>query len=1037
MIARRIYIVEDEALIAMELQDHLERLGYAVCGHTARGAHALREIPDVKPDLVLMDINLGPGISGIEVAERLRGRVDVPVVFLTAYADAELAERATRTDASAYIIKPFQPHALRANIEMALYKRDASRRLDEQASELSRSLSLLHATLDATTDGVLIDGEGELRAANRAFAEMWGLGDEAPLPQGDELRRRLCPALCDPDALLAEHAEGRGCDRLHLVDGRVLERRVRTREVDGRPLGRVLSFRDVTAPLRAEERLRESEERFRRVVEHISDAVVVADRDGRLLFTNDRFAELLGVDPAAAPEIRLSDHVAAPWRDVVEAHRRDRMSGAAGPASVIYRALTADGAPLWIESTVTAIVAADGQASATQSVLRDITERRETEEALRILSSSATRLAGDALLADLARQLARLLEAEVGLAVACAPDGAIARTIGLWVDDGSPPSPLPLGDLPLDAAAAWPTIVEAGACARWPASRALAALAADGLALAPLLDSSGRRIGAIGVAARRPLRRPARVAPLLGLFAALAAANLERQREQAVLHDLFEHAPDAVLMVNVDGAILRANIRALELLGYARSELLGRTIDHLLPEPQRRDHARLRQAFHARPSARSMGSLKEPLRALRRDGESIPVDISLGPVRTDEGLVVIAVLRDLRAHVAAEERRRALEHQLRHSQKLEALGTLAGGIAHDFNNILAAITANLELARIDVGREHPAATYLEDIAAATRRATLLVRQILAFGRRQPPRRAVIALAPVVREAAQLLRRALPARIALDLVLDPGAPPILADATQIHQVLMNLGTNAAHAIADGPGVITIALAHDPADGDDRGHVRLSVRDTGCGIDPADLDRIFEPFFTTKPVGEGTGLGLSVVHGIICEHGGELRVESQPGRGTTVSARLPAAEEPAPPPPAPAEPIAPAAEPWRIAVLDDDPVLALIGEALLTHLGHRATSFVDPAAAIAAIRADPLAFDLVITDFNMPSISGVDLIAALAAVRPDLPIILVSGHTGRTDEELARAGVRHRLDKPFELADLHRLIRAVQREQAGRS
>ena len=216
--------------------------------------------------------------------------------------------------------------------------------------------------------------------------------------------------------------------------------------------------------------------------------------------------------------------------------------------------------------------------------------------------------------------------------------------------------------------------------------------------------------------------------------------------------------------------------RALDLLDYSREALIGRAVEDLLPRDRRESHARLRRAFQASPSARTMGALKEPLVAVQRSGSTIPVDISLGPIHTDEGLLVVTSIRDMRAHIQAEERRRSLEQHLRHSQKLEALGTLAGGIAHDFNNILAAITANLELARVELGQQHAVAPRLLEIATATQRATLLVRQILAFSRRQAPRRAVIPLAPVVQEAVQLLRHTLPPRIALDIIIDPDIPP---------------------------------------------------------------------------------------------------------------------------------------------------------------------------------------------------------------------------------------------------------------------
>jgi len=525
------------------------------------------------------------------------------------------------------------------------------------------------------------------------------------------------------------------------------------------------------------------------------------------------------------------------------------------------------------------------------------------------------------------------------------------------------------------------------------------------------------------------LRRPIG-ADALRLAIALAAERGARpadQRAQDLLRAFYECSPDALLLVDSGGTVHLANNQAHALLGFPAGALLGVAVDTLVPDACRSAHAGHRRAFHERSRPRPMGTLKEPIHARRRDGEDIPVDVSLGPIDTVDGPMVVVSLRDMRPRLQAEEEKRAFEERLRDTQRLEALGTLAGGIAHDFNNILAAIVANLELARGDLPAAHPASAHLDQISAASQRATLLVRQILAFSRRQPPRRAVIGLAAVVREAVHLLRRTLPARIALQVAIDPGVPAVHADATQIHQVLMNLGTNAWHAITEPSGTIAIHLSADH----EHGTVRLAVRDDGCGMDLATRERIFEPFFTTKPLGKGSGLGLSVVHGIIHEHGGEISVESHVGIGTTVTVVLPIAteaEEEAPPERerrlGPESNVR--AAPCRVALIDDDPVLVTVGEALLSRLGHRAVPFTDPKEALRAICAAPSAFDVVITDFNMPGMSGLDVSTALAAVRADLPVILASGHADRTDEELRSAGIRHRLDKPYDLDKLVRVL-----------
>jgi len=777
--ARRVFIVEDEALIAMGLRDHLQELGYEVCGHAARGLAALRDIPAARPDLILMDINLGGGMTGIEAAERLQQVSDVPIVFLTAYADAELTERVVGTGSFAYLVKPYQPEALRANIEIALYKHAADRKLQEtrreldaavaalsaQNRELRRSYELRRAAFDATADGLLVLGGYVVQRANRRLLEMWRVPAALAEAGGEPLIGWLLDQVVDPARLLPP-AAGAGADLevddvIELRDGRVFERYVRPQRLDGEVVGHVLSFRDVTAARRAEAALRASEERHR------------------------------------------------------------------------------------------------------------------------------------------------------------------------------------------------------------------------------------------------------------ALF--------------AQFHDLFEFAPDAILMVGRDGKITLANRQAERLLGYSRAELVGMVVESLVPTERRAEHAWHRRSYFTDARPRLMGARKEPMNALHRDGTLIPVDISLGPLRTTEGELVVVAIRDVSARVRIEAQHRALEGQLRHSQKLEALGTLAGGIAHDFNNLLAVIRGGVELALADLDRAGPAAQRLDAVALATDRATLLVRQILAFGRRQPARRVVTGLGPVVQEAAQLLRATLPAGIDLEVEIAADLPDVLVDTTQIHQVLMNLGTNAWHAIGPGPGRIGVRAEGGGSAGGGR-CVRIAIRDDGRGMDAALIERIFEPFFTTKGVGEGTGLGLSVVHGIVHEHGGTITVESQPGRGATFCIELPATA--AAPVAASERAAAPPRGHGHVLYLDDEALLVTLGEAMLRRLGYTVSGFSSPREALAAVRAEPWRFDAIVTDTNMPGMSGLDLAREVARLRPELPVVLVSGRCERSAAELAAAGIRHRLDKPFgadQLAEvLHRAL-----------
>ncbi|MEJ1965309.1 MAG: ATP-binding protein [Gammaproteobacteria bacterium] len=333
-----------------------------------------------------------------------------------------------------------------------------------------------------------------------------------------------------------------------------------------------------------------------------------------------------------------------------------------------------------------------------------------------------------------------------------------------------------------------------------------------------------------------------------------------------------------------------------------------------------------------------------------------------------------------------EHQRRALQAQLYQSQKLQALGTLAGGIAHEFNNMIAAIIGNASLAIQDVGENREARESLDQITAAAERARALTRRILLFGRAQPDTRKSTALAPVIEDVMRLLRATLPARITLSLAQSVDIPAIRADATQLHQLIVNLCTNAAHAIGNESGRIDLSLAvasvvptsFPGAAGSRPGDfVCLTVTDSGCGMEPQVRDRIFEPFFTTKRVGEGAGLGLSVVHSIVQGHEGAIEVESAPGRGTTFRVYLPAkAGTAAPAARAENVPASHRTGSW-IVYVDDDPTIVSAMERMLTRRGYRVDGFTSPRKALDHLRGSREAPSLLVTDYNMAEMSGLDV------------------------------------------------------------
>jgi PAS domain S-box-containing protein len=382
--------------------------------------------------------------------------------------------------------------------------------------------------------------------------------------------------------------------------------------------------------------------------------------------------------------------------------------------------------------------------------------------------------------------------------------------------------------------------------------------------------------------------------------------------------------------------------------------------------------------------------------------------------------------------VEVTERKRVEEAQ-RRSQRIEALGRLAGGIAHDFNNILLAITGNARLALAELPSDAPDSQLkasLLEIDKASARAADLVHRILAFGRQHEPKREVVCLRQPVEEAVRLLRATLPAMIEIRTRFFDEAPAVLADSTQIHQIVMNLVTNAAYAIGMRAGRIDIAVDSCPAPAksaasDDVAPGRyacLTVSDDGSGMDRATLERIFDPFFTTKPAGQGTGLGLSVVHGIVRSHQGTVAVESESGKGSTFRLYFPAALEAAPAAP-PSTQSAPAGNGQRILYLDDEEALVYLTARVLERLGYEVVGFSDPVAALEAFRENPAGFDVVVTDLSMPGMSGFQFARALLQVRPDVAVLMTSGYVRPEDREEARAlGVRELILKPDTIDEL---------------
>jgi len=530
------------------------------------------------------------------------------------------------------------------------------------------------------------------------------------------------------------------------------------------------------------------------------------------------------------------------------------------------------------------------------------------------------------------------------------------------------------------------------------------------------------------------------------LHEARATLLLSEQRFRSVFNQQFQFmvilSPQGHVLEISEQLLLRDNVVPAE-------QLIGRLFwdtvwwQHL-PEMRAVWPERLRQA------ALALGPLLSEDEFNSSTGEMRVASMAITAVRNAAGDVDCFVVQgsDITDRKRAETERHRLELELREAHKMQAIGTLAGGIAHDFNNIIGAILGNLALAQQDIGPGHAAQARLLQVRKAGGRARELVQQILAFSRRQTHELVAQPLQPVVEETLAMLRPTLPAGVVLTLRFSELPLWVKADATQIQQVLMNLCMNAAHALGPPSGRIEVGLepmasgfasvpAGGPA-GDDaapNGRAHLWVRDFGCGMDEATRARIFEPFFTTRQASEGTGLGLSVAHGIVAEHGGSITVESVPGAGSTFHVMLPLAgssDEPQPackPQPRP-PPVVPRGEGQHVLYVDDDEMMVVMVQSLLERAGYRVTTCRDAPTAVAAVRSDPARFDVVVTDYNMPFGSGLDVALAVRALRPDLPVVISSGYLPDGLREAAEsAGVRYLLRKENTVEELCDVLRRV--------
>jgi PAS domain S-box-containing protein len=510
------------------------------------------------------------------------------------------------------------------------------------------------------------------------------------------------------------------------------------------------------------------------------------------------------------------------------------------------------------------------------------------------------------------------------------------------------------------------------------------------------------------------------------------------RESQSRLSCIITSAMEAIITLNAQHRIQSFNPASELMFRCSEIEAIGQSIDRFITLPPNDDNQINQDTLHQDSIVSVLEGRVRAINGIRVNGESFPVEASISKVNIGEEELYTIVLRDITERVKSEETQRDLQSQLLQSQKMEAVGSLAGGIAHDFNNILSVIIGNSELVKLKLSPKHKATKYIDEVINASERAQELVQQILAFSRKQDSNYRPVRLHYILREGMKLLRASIPSTIEIKLDLLMNGPLVLADATQIHQVVMNLCTNAAQAMEGIDG--KLVLRQKNIEFDDRAflfhpdlkkgrYTIFSVQDTGPGMDSFTLKRIFEPFFTTKGQGKGTGLGLSIVHAIVKNHGGAIKVQSQVGKGTQIDVYLPIYE---------GEEESVKLEEIkeslgcseRIMIIDDEVSLLETFTEILKGLGYQAFPFTSSIDALYAFQQNSSGYDLVITDQTMPHMTGMVLANRILQIRKDIPIILMTGYDQLEDpEEIKKLGVQTILLKPFKKSLLGETLRKV--------
>jgi len=1199
----KILIVEDEVIVAEAIKNSLESMDYEVTSMVKTGASAVESAEQDRPNIILMDIRLKGQMDGIEAAELIRSRSNIPIIFLTAYADEDKIDRAKLTLPFGYVLKPFQDRDLKVAIEMAIYiaKTDSERRqaeskqiyqksitdginiifekaltcqneedlsktclsvaeklsgskfgwigvlnqngrldtiaisnpgwdacqvIDNDATTLIKDMNLrgiwsivlkdeksciinnpsLHPAstglprghpeiqsfmgvplkqanktfgmiaLANKEGGYLGEDQEAIEALSAAIVEAImriraeerrkkaekryrNLFEEAPIMyvitrhhneepyivdcnelfvsslgySRDQILNKPIADFFTPESVTKLRAGGyrRALDGLFAVeerqlvarDGRIIETALSAmpdEDAEGKDIGTRAMFLDITKQKRAEEALRESEE-------SLAMAQEIADigswdwkiKDDKLTWSDKTYRQF-GLKPG---EIKSSyqtfESLIHPEDREMLNRRVEQALKGEKPYSVDARMVRTDGTEWIMHAQGTVYRDKDSEPIRFVGTQQDITNRVRAGKALRESEERYRSLVENSLSSIILHRQEEMLFA----------NERFFNIFGYEQEE--------LQNLVVDDILA-PEIV--GEVAELRRRR----LAGE-IQQTSVYESKGKRKDGeifdmeISVCVVSYQEEPCCMASLSDMSKRKQAEEdskgLRRQNEL-----ILNAAGEGIYGLNLKGNTTFVNPAAFNMIGWKLEEIIGKNQHQIL--------------HHSRPDGTPYPPEECPIYAAfkdgkehrvdnevfwRKDGSCFPVEYISRPIFNEDGKIEGAVVtfKDITERRRAEEEKNKLETKLQQAQKMESIGTLAGGIAHDFNNILSPIMIHTEMAMIDLSPDSHLHHHLKQIYVSSQRARDLVKQVLTFSRQRHQELIPLKLSLVVKENIKLIRSTFPSTIEICQDIKTESDTVLADPTQINQVLLNLCTNASHAMREAGGELTISLNDELLDSEDAGkysdlnpgsYLRLTVSDTGHGIEPEVMNQIFEPYFTTKNVGEGTGMGLAMIHGIVKSYGGDITVESEPGKGTTFHVLLPRIEADVSPIAEHKIEIPKGSE--RILFVDDEKVAVDAFQQMLENLGYKVTARTSSIEALEAFRHNPDAFDLVITDMTMPNMTGKELAKELMAIRSDIPIVLCTGFSEQIDKDKAKAiGISAFVMKPIVMHEIAVTIREV--------